>query len=119
MPRLISISVFLGTEESIKKERYASADILLDDGTYKSIEFGWKKDKELYYATSTRKSKKRRQQFLDSYPTKEDWDIQSIETPAYWERWILWNKRCVYESIRDVRNYFSSLKTDADSTPLR
>lgn len=48
--------------------------------------------------------------YIARHKTNEDWTKSGYFTAGFWSRWILWNKRTIDESIKDINQKFDNLK---------
>lgn len=48
------------------------------------------------------KDNKRKQNYIKRHEVSEDWN--DITTAGYWSRWLLWNKKTISESIKDIES---------------
>jgi hypothetical protein len=64
--------------------------------------------KGVYYFTSKSSEDKTalKRKFLREHDA-EDWSINGILTPAFWTRWVLWNKPSKAESIKNMEQRFN------------
>jgi len=46
----------------------------------------------------------RKYRYLVRHKKKEDWS--NPDKPGFWSRWMLWNRRSIKQSIRDIENKF-------------
>ena len=47
----------------------------------------------------------RKDLYLDRHKSREDWD--NILTAGFWSRWLLWNKKSISKSIKDIKKHFN------------
>lgn len=48
----------------------------------------------------------RKQRYIIRHGLRENWNKSGIETPGFWSRWILWNKKTIDESVRFTSKKF-------------
>jgi hypothetical protein len=48
--------------------------------------------------------------YIARHKNNEDWTISGYSSAGFWSRWILWNKRTIPESIKDIHKRFSNIK---------
>jgi hypothetical protein len=68
--------------------------------TLKRIPFGAKG----YDDYTTSKDENKKKNYLERHKTTEDWN--NPDTAGFWARWVLWNKKTVDESVRDIEKRF-------------
>jgi hypothetical protein len=69
----------------------------------KVIHFGAKG----YEDYTKHKDEERKQLYLARHENNEDWNKSGILTAGFWSRWLLWNKKTLKESIKDVEERFN------------
>jgi hypothetical protein len=47
----------------------------------------------------------RKNRYIKRHMKREDWT--DADTPGFWSRWLLWNQKGLYESIRDTEKRFN------------
>ena len=47
----------------------------------------------------------RKELYLTRHASREDWD--DILTAGFWARWLLWNKKSISKSIKDIKKRFN------------
>lgn len=55
------------------------------------------------------KDEKRKASYLAKHKASEDWTLAGVDIAGFWARWLLWNKRSIAASIRDINQRFKSL----------
>ena len=56
------------------------------------------------------KDDKRKQNYINRHRSRENWTKSGIKTAGFWAKHILWNKKTINESIKDVeKNYNVSI----------
>lgn len=53
---------------------------------------------------------KQKSDYIARHGAKEDWTKTGYFTAGFWSRWVLWNKRTIEDSIKDINKRFSDLK---------
>lgn len=48
--------------------------------------------------------------YIARHKDREDWSDTGYFKAGFWSRWILWNKRTISESIRDINERFDDLR---------
>lgn len=94
MPRIIL------TESTRKGKRFM---VILPDG--KKVHFG-AEDGETYLE---HKDDDKKEAWLARHGSKEmneDWSKDGMHTAGFYSRWLLWNKKTLRKSIKDVRKRF-------------
>jgi hypothetical protein len=43
-----------------------------------------------------------KERYITRHQKREDWTINGITTAGFWARWLLWNKRNINDSIKDI-----------------
>lgn len=77
------------------------ATVVNSKGEHK-IKFGAKG----YSDYTKHKDDNRKQRYIIRHRTRENWTRTGIFTAGFWSRWILWNKKTLESSIRDVKLRF-------------
>ena len=47
----------------------------------------------------------RKEMYLDRHKTRENWDDPL--TAGFWSRWLLWNKKSISKSVKDIKKRFN------------
>jgi len=68
----------------------------------KFIDFGSPK----YQQYIIHKDAKRKNSYIARHYPNEDWDKSGSRTAGFWSRWILWNKKTIEDSVKDVEDSF-------------
>ena len=74
---------------------------MITSGTGKRIHFG---DSRYDDYTSTN-DEERKERYLTRHKSAEDWN--DLNTAGAWSRWLLWNKRTISQSIKDMEKRFN------------
>lgn len=82
-------------------KKYAVTIFDTKRGTSKTIKFGAKG----YEDYTIHKNDKRRLAYDKRHSVREDWS--NPLTAGFWSKWILWNKKTVNESIKDIEDRFN------------
>ena len=45
--------------------------------------------------------------YLARHRKREDWNRTGIKTAGFWSRWILWNRKTIEGSIKDIERMFN------------
>jgi hypothetical protein len=48
-----------------------------------------------------------KKRYIDRHEEREDWTKTGIATAGFWARWLLWNKKTLDQSIKDVIKRFN------------
>ena len=48
--------------------------------------------------------------YIERHKHNEDWTRTGYLKAGFWSRWLLWNKRTVQESIKDIHKRFDDIK---------
>ena len=67
----------------------------------KSIHFGDSR----YTDYTINKDDARKYRYLLRH-SNEDWALSGINKPGFWSRWLLWNRRTIKQSIKDLERRF-------------
>ena len=51
--------------------------------------------------------KDRKWRYLVRHRKREDWGKTGIKTSGFWSRWLLWNKKTIDKSIKDIEKKFN------------
>ena len=73
------------------------------DGKEHHVDFG----SAGYEDYTKHKEEARKALYLGRHKAREDWTISGILTPGFYARWILWNKKTIAESLKDVKERFN------------
>ena len=49
----------------------------------------------------------RKQRYLNRHKHNEDWTKSGIDTAGFWSRWLLWNKKTIQDSYKDIKKRFN------------
>ena len=49
---------------------------------------------------------KQKASYLARHKAREDWTKTGIHSAGFWSRWLLWNKKSLAKSVRDIENRF-------------
>lgn len=72
--------------------------------SFVSIDFGAAKP---YYEDYTiHKDKERKRRYIQRHQKRENWTKSGINTPGFWSKNLLWNKKTIEESIKDIEKKF-------------
>lgn len=52
------------------------------------------------------KDEERKQRYINRHKKKENWTKTGIDTAGWWSRWLLWNKKTIKASYKDIKNRF-------------
>ena len=67
----------------------------------KKVSFGAKG-----YSDFTQHKDEERKRLYIARHQKEDWSKSNIQSPAFWARWLLWEKTTLSEAIKNIENKF-------------
>ena len=67
---------------------------------FKVVQFG---DSQ-YEDYTQHKDEIRKMSYLRRHKPREDWN--NPDTPGFWSRWLLWNRKTLIESIADIEKRF-------------
>ena len=73
---------------------------MITSPTGKTIHFG---DNRYDDYTSTN-DEERKERYLTRHKSAEDWN--DLNTAGAWSRWLLWNKKTISQSIKDMEKRF-------------
>ena len=71
-----------------------------------------KDNKKIYIGASgysdftIHKEEARKQRYINRHKNNEDWTKSGIDTAGFWSRWLLWNKKTIQDSYKDIKNNF-------------
>ena len=71
-----------------------------------------KDNKKIYFGASgysdftIHKEEARKQRYINRHKNNEDWTKSGIDTAGFWSRWLLWNKKTIQDSYKDIKNNF-------------
>ena len=82
-------------------KKYAVIVFDMKQGTFKTIKFGARG----YEDYTIHKNDKRRELYDRRHSVTQDWS--NPLTAGFWSKWILWNKKTIAESIKDIENRFN------------
>jgi hypothetical protein len=92
-------------EVIIKKSSKANKKLdAIVDGK-KTISFGQKG----YSDYTIHKDSDRKERYINRHKEKENWGLSGIETAGFYAKNILWNKKTIPESVKDLNNKYKSV----------
>jgi hypothetical protein len=91
------MKVFILEESADPKKKFTAIRL---NPTMKRISFGAKG----YEDYTTHGDDERKKLYLARHKTREDW--KDLDTPGAWSRWLLWNKKTLDASVKDMENRF-------------
>ena len=71
-------------------------------GKVSSIKFGSSKHSDY----TRHHDPERKKRYLARHRPRENWGISGVRTAGFWARWLLWNKRSIAASKRDIMRRF-------------
>lgn len=75
--------------------------VIVNDGTKKkTLRFGDIK----YQDYTTHKDDERKRNYINRHQNREYWN--DPYTKGFWSRWLLWNKKTIRESMKDISKTF-------------
>ena len=92
-----------------KKHKYEARIFTVDKDQLvplKSVKFG----AVGYNDYTTKTTDEQKKNYIARHSANEDWTKSGYFTPGFWSRWILWNKKTIRGSIRDVNERFGDLR---------
>ena len=70
----------------------------------KTIHFG-SKNSETFL---NHKDKEKKENYISRHSKlNEDWNKSGIKTAGFWSKWLLWNKKTLKDSIKDIEKRFN------------
>lgn len=91
------MKVYILEESTNPKKKFTAIRI---NPTLKYISFGARG----YDDYTTHKDLERKTSYLRRHQPTENWE--DTDTPGFWSRWLLWNKKTLDASIKDVEKKF-------------
>lgn len=73
---------------------------ILSDGT--KVHFGAKG----YSDYTKHKNEERKKSYIARHRPREDWSMRGIQTAGWWAYYLLWNKKSIKASIKDIERRF-------------
>ena len=70
-------------------------------------------DKKIHFGASgysdytINKNDKKMKAYIARHKPREKWGKSGIKTAGFWSRWLLWNKKTITSSIKDIENRFN------------
>lgn len=49
----------------------------------------------------------RKERYLKRHKKRENWTKTGLKTSGFWSRWLLWNKKTLEKSIKDIEKKFN------------
>ena len=89
--------IIVKLQKSTRKNKKWNVVFDYQNKTY-NIHFGAKNYQDFLMTGDETK----RQNYIKRHQVSENWN--DITTAGYWSRWILWNKRTLYESMKDIES---------------
>ena len=77
--------------------------VLDNNGSKKTIHFG----ASGYDDYTTHHDEERKKRYIDRHQKREDWTNSGILTSGFWSKHLLWNKKTIATSMKDIRDRFS------------
>jgi hypothetical protein len=96
--------VFL-TKLTDGKHKY-KVQIFAQNGFIAAVKFGASGYGDYTLGTSEDQKKA----YIARHQANEDWTKTGYFTAGFWSRWLLWNKRTLQQSIKDIEKRFSDIK---------
>ena len=90
---------FYLTSSTLKNKRF----MIINKITNKKIHFG----SAFHENYNMHGNDDRKYSYIKRHEKNEDWSIYGINTAGFWSRWLLWNKKGLMESIKDVEKRFN------------
>lgn len=90
--------MYLLTDSSKSNKKYM---VTLPNG--KKVHFG----DSNYEDFTTHHDINRKMKYIKRHMKNENWTKTGIDTPGFWSRWILWNKKDFLKSIKDTCDRFN------------
>jgi hypothetical protein len=91
------MQVFILERSENPKKKYTIIRLI---PSLKYISFGDSR----YEDFTTHNDSERKKRYLARHKPTEDWN--NSETAGFWSRWLLWNKKTISASIRDMEKRF-------------
>lgn len=91
------MKIYILEESANPKKKYTAIRL---NPTLKRIPFGAKG----YEDYTTHGDNDRKKSYIERHKTTEDW--KDTDSAGFWSRWLLWNKKTIDESIRDMEKKF-------------
>lgn len=54
----------------------------------------------------------RKKAYIKRHKPREDWSIGGVLTRGFWSKHLLWNKKTLKESIKDIEQIFHQIKIE-------
>ena len=93
------MKVYILEQSLIPKKKYTAIRL---NPSLKYISFG---EKGYDDYTTTNDNERKRLYLTRHKRSREDWN--NTDTPGFWARWLLWNKKTIDESIKDIEKKFN------------
>lgn len=87
-------------KSSNKHKKYA-VDVI-SDNQHKTVYFGHNQ----YEDYTLHHDPNRMENYVKRHQRRENWDLDGIDTPGFWSRWLLWNKPSFNDSLEDIEKRF-------------
>jgi hypothetical protein len=84
-----------------KSTRAEKKYMVVIDGT-KTVHFGASGMSDY----TKHKDDERKRRYDARHHTRENWGKSGVKTAGFWSKWLLWNKKTVAESKRDISKRF-------------
>ena len=66
-------------------------------------------DRKGYSDYTVHKDSDRKERYINRHKEKENWGLSGIETAGFYAKHILWNKKTIPESVKDLNNKYNSI----------
>jgi len=96
------MEIFNLTKSNNPKKKYSITFINPNTGRNNTISFGAKNMSDY----TIHKDKQRKYKYLQRHQAREDWNKSGIYTRGFWSKYLLWNKKTIIASIKDIEKNF-------------
>ena len=86
----------------ISKKSDKKIDAIIDGK--KTVSFGQKNASDY----TLHKNDDRKNRYIDRHKKNENWGLSGIETARFYAKNILWNKKTIPESVKDLNNKYKN-----------
>lgn len=72
------------------------------NGRTKTVHFGARGSSDF----TKHGDRERKANYLRRHKPREEWSKKGIRSPGFWARWVLWNKKTLKKSVKDIEDRF-------------
>ena len=89
--------------KSKNKDKKFTVVIYENDKKLKTVHFGANGMSDF----TKHKDPQRKRLYILRHMPNQNWKKSGLKTAGFWSRWLLWNKKTISDSIKDIENRFN------------